>query len=112
MKSVTNHQMYNAWHMTSLSAIEAIPRTSAERKERLRSIAKAISLAKNYTTRDIVALLYTTNGQSLKTNERNIVRDVKTLLDAGLLEKDGDQYSANIKALVDMLPERRPTPEE
>lgn len=112
MKSVTNHQLYNAWHMTSLSAIEAIPRTSAERKERLRTIVKIMSLSKKYTIRDIVATLYTANGDSLATNERNTARDVKTLLDAGVFEKEGDQYGANLKAMVDLLPERRPTPEE
>ena len=112
MKSVVNHQLFNAWNMTSLTTIEAIPKASASHKERLRGIVKIFSLSQKYTARDIIARLYTMNGLSMKTNERNTARDIKILLEAGLLEKDGDQYSANIKALVDLLPERRPTPEE
>lgn len=110
MASVTNHQLFNAWNMLSLKTIEELQKVSAERKERLRTIAKMITLTGKYTIREIVAQLYTQNGQPI--DERSTARDLKMLMDAGLLEKEEDKYQANIKPLVELLPERRPTPKE
>lgn len=108
MRDVTGYQMFNAWNMLSLTTIEAIPKVSAERKDRLRCIIKLFSKLEKYTIRAIVAQLYTVNGKAI--DERSTARDLKTLLDAGLLQKVDNQFSANLNPLLDMLPEQRHTP--
>ena len=105
---VQKHQIFGAWKNYIYEFFDGKERKFNEsKKKRLRSVALAMDLFKEYSLDELQNLNLKVALAYQKLSERTIDRDVKDLCDIGLIVIDNDKYCANISQLVDKLPSRR-----
>lgn len=112
LRNAQIHQITGAWFNYIYEVLDRQRIVNRERRKRLCNLLKKIDIFTKYTPKEIVETSVDVAVSYAKKSERSIVRDLNFLVEAGMLKKEKNKFSANLQVLVERLPESRAVSEK